>query len=224
MLVVIPARAGSVRVPDKWKRPLCGKSLLQRAIERGQATGWPVVVATESAVIAEAAQTFDAQVMMRYESTATDTAPDFLWAQRLPKTYGVPFFVILRITSPFFGAEHVKAMADLLDPRFSSVRAMTRARQHPAKMWHLDGMGVASPLCPRQHGEGTPWHSSPTQTLPVVYAQTAGCEVVWADTLAKSLAGECVRGYVVDGPAALDINTPEDWAEAERICQTFPTT
>ena len=66
---------------------------------------------------------------------------------------------------------------------------------------------------------GIPFHSAPTHRLPPYYVQTAGLEILWTKTVqhTKSIAGINVLGYLLTGAAALDINTEEDWQEAERL-------
>lgn len=229
MLVVIPVRAGSKRVDNKALRPFAGgASLLVRAIRRARAAGHDPVVATESLSIAAAARDLDVRVMMREPWTAEDRSPDYTWAQMLPKKFpDERVFAILRITSPFLAASHADRMLELLaNESRTSMRCVTPVQQHPGKMWIFAGSGVSGVAVYQGVVETietvfTPYHSTPTQELPAVYIQTAGLEVTTAETLRKSLAGNRVGLYVVSGPEALDINTPEDWARAEEIAKTW---
>lgn len=52
-LIVIQARLGSKRLPNKVLMDLGGKSVLQRVVERCQRTGYPVVVALPSSDVME---------------------------------------------------------------------------------------------------------------------------------------------------------------------------
>jgi len=223
VLLVIPARGGSKRLKDKALKELAGKPLLVWAIDRAKASGFEFVVATESDRLIAVATVDGAPTWKRDLSTATDDAPDYSWAKELPERYpGHDAFCILRITSPFFSAKYARQQVSRLTPAFTSIRAATPVSSHPAKMWTHYGGGIYMPILAGHHDDGTPWHSSPTQTLLAVHHQTAGCEVVWAETLRQgSLAGDRVGLYIVDGPAALDLNTPEDWAQAEEIAKTW---
>ena len=229
MLVVIPARGGSKRIPNKALRPLAGSSLLARAIQRARAAGYDPVVATASEAIAAAARALDVAVLARQAWTATDDAPDYTWAQMLPKAYpSEQVFAIVRVTSPFLAVSHADRMLEsLANESQSSVRCVTPAQQHPGKMWifgegHM-GVPVYQGTWAWMESWKTPYHSTPTQVLPRAYLQTAGLEVTTAMTLRHSLAGDRVGLYVVTGPEALDINAPEDWTRAEEIAQTWTT-
>ena len=220
MLVVIPARGGSKRIPHKALKPLGGKPLLVWAIERARA--YPFIVATEDAEIARCAEAHGAEVWMRDPATATDDAPDYAWARDLPSRYPEHgSFAILRITSPFLAPEHIgRAWKILMDGPYSSIRCVTAAPCHPAKMWTLHN-GIGYPVMRGQRPDGAPYHSSPTQTLPEVYLQTAGLEITTRDTLRRTLAGGKVGLYEVSGIEALDLNTLDDWAQAEEIAKTW---
>ena len=64
-IVVIPARYASERLPGKPLRDLCGKPMLQHVYERAtQSDAREVIVATDDARIAEAANGFGADVCM----------------------------------------------------------------------------------------------------------------------------------------------------------------
>ena len=71
-----------------------------------------------------------------------------------------------------------------------------------------------------------PYHSSPTQSLGPVYRQTAGLEMAWCrvlETIPATISGEWIEPLFMDGDEAHDINTEDDWREAERIAATLMT-
>ncbi len=64
-IVVIPARYGSTRLPGKALVDIGGKPMIQHVYERGaESAATEVVIATDDARIAEAAETFGATVCM----------------------------------------------------------------------------------------------------------------------------------------------------------------
>lgn len=75
-LALIPARAGSKRVPGKNIRPLCGKPLIQYTIEHAQAVRAVdcVAVTTDDPKAAEIARAMRCDVIDRPASLATDKA------------------------------------------------------------------------------------------------------------------------------------------------------
>src|SRR5258708_3976531 len=139
-----------------------------------------------------------------------------------PYTLEYDAFAILRPTSPFRTAEMIqKAWSKLrqADYPYDSLRALECVTQHPGKMWMLDFIGSANPLLLQP--AGTPWHSSPTQTLPKVYIQNASLEIAWTDTVRRTgtIAGERVLGFETRDWEGFDINTEQDWWVAERAIQ-----
>jgi 3-deoxy-manno-octulosonate cytidylyltransferase (CMP-KDO synthetase) len=65
MLIVIPARFASTRLPGKPLADVAGKSLLQRVHDCARASGAPrIVIATDEAQIRDAALAFGAEVVM----------------------------------------------------------------------------------------------------------------------------------------------------------------
>ena len=158
----------------------------------------------------------------------SDNQPDivwlrdaFRWFSRRPES-----FAILRATSPFRTAATIQRAyrqwqreCDCID----SLRAVTPASQTPYKMWTQASPGMPmTPLLPGAHPDGTPYHSSPTQTLPTVYVQTGGLEMGWTRNVEDlgTISGRKISPFLVEGPEALDLNTPRDWLEAERLLAT----
>ena len=73
-------RGGSKGIPDKNIRPVAGKPLLRWAVEGALASRYVarVVVSTDSPRIAEVALASGAEVLMRPDELATDTASELL--------------------------------------------------------------------------------------------------------------------------------------------------
>lgn len=250
VVALIPARGGSVRVPRKAIKPLAGHPLIAYTIAAAIESGCfvDVFVATDDTEIMRVALKYRSVVAQRPDSAGDEA--DITWVQRLldwPAIGSSDAFAILRPTSPFRTAPYIRlAVGGLLtNDRADSVRGMRKVSEHPAKMWKMahDGRadrgwqmaGVVQPVMAGtaaqlyrggqdQTPPETPWHSMPTQLLPEVYVQTAGIEVAWVSTVRTfgTISGERVLPLILDGPPSLDINTPEDWAAAERIAAEHP--
>ena len=170
---LIPARAGSQRVPRKNLLELGGHPLIAYSIGAAREAGIfeAVVVSTDSEEIAEVAERYGAEVPgLRPESLATATSPDIDWVLEAMNGRKEEVFAIVRPTSPFrTGATIRRAHERLLElgDRADSIRAVERVRQHPAKMWTIAG-DLLEPLLPQPSGE-TPLHSRQYQALPEVY-------------------------------------------------------
>ena len=77
IVALIPARAGSKRVPNKNIRPLAGHPLIAYTIEQAKASGLfeHIVISTDSDDIANVAKQYGAEVFFkRSPEMASDTA------------------------------------------------------------------------------------------------------------------------------------------------------
>lgn len=223
----IPARSGSKRVAHKNVRPLNGHPLLAYAIRSAVDSGVfrDVVCATDSALYAEIARHYGASVpLLRPAEISGDRSPDIewiVWMLRALREAGDDYdaFSILRPTSPFRLASTIRRAwtAFVEAPGADSLRAVTKCRQHPGKMWVIRGQRML-PLLPFTNG-GTPWHSSQYAALPEIYVQDASLEIAWTRVALEgnSIAGESIVPFVSQGLEGLDINDPEDWWLAERL-------
>jgi len=225
MLVVIPARAGSKRIPNKTLRRLGKHPLLAYTIASALDTGAHVLVAAEDDTILDCARHYGADVWRRPAYTATDDAPDITWLSlflRHPQCDQA--FVLRRLTSPFLTASTItRAWLDFQDvPNATALRAMRPAQEHPNKQWRRKGAWMV-PIIPASRWaeeQGIePW-SSPTQSLARVYVQTAGLEILKAETIrAGSLTGDRLMPLFLHDEQALDINNANDWWMAEQLIE-----
>lgn len=229
----IPARAGSQRIPGKNIRPLRGHPLLAWSIAgaREAAVFDEIVVVTDSPEYAALAKRYDANVFYRSMESSLDDSPDFLWVEealRILPSFDV--FAILRPTCPvrrgLFIRQAVGRLVSDDHETYDSLRAVALCREHPAKMWRVWEQSV------RGHREllmnpytvlsasvyNQPSHSVPTQTLPLVYAQTAALEVAWANVVIRheNISGNRI-GAVLTPRYYVDLNTEEDWILMEAL-------
>ncbi len=222
-VALIPARAGSERVPGKNVRPLGGYPLLAYSIAAARESGLfaQVVVSTDSEEIAATAARFGAEIpALRPAELAGATSPDIEWVQHmlglLPE---YEIFSLLRPTSPFRGAATIRRAWDLFvgqDPPADSIRAVELCREHPGKMWVLDD-GLMRPLLEQTPGE-VPTHSRQYKALPEVYVQNSSLEIAWTRITADGeIAGERVMPFFTEGYEGLTIDYEDDWALAERL-------
>jgi N-acylneuraminate cytidylyltransferase len=223
-VALVPARAGSLRVPGKNVLPLAGHPLIAYTIAAARESGLfdAVLVSTDSEEIAEVAVRYGAAVPeLRPPELATATSPDIEWVLHAMRGRGEELFSILRPTSPFRGAATIRRAWErlaALDGRADSLRAVELVRQHPGKMWVLEGE-LMRPLLEQPAGE-TPWHSRQYQSLPRTYVQNSSLELAWSRVLAgkrPSIAGERVAPFLTEGYEGFSIDYPDDVEAAERI-------
>ena len=187
LTVLIPARGGSKRCPGKNTRMLGGKPLIEWTIDAAKAAHVArIIVSSDDPAVWPIARYHEVELHLRKPEHATDDAPDFAWVYDLRQLIETPYFALLRPTSPFRTASTIRrAFAALVGSKAHSVRAVARVTHpHPAKMWQLEaGTRYMQPVMRGCHPDGTPYHSSPTQSLPVVYEQTSSLEMTWASNI-----------------------------------------
>lgn len=226
---LIPARAGSKRVPGKNVRELGGHPLLAYTVAAALESGVfkSIIVSTESEEIAEIARYYGAEVpFLRPIDFSGDQSPDIRWVEhalRFLADQDRPHdcFSILRPTSPFrTGSTIRRAWSEFTsDPGADSLRAVELCRQHPGKMWIVRGQRML-PLMPLTP-EAEPWHSTPYQALPRVYVQNASLEIAHCSVVLRqgTIAGVSVRPFLTLGYEGFDINDSHDWSLAESLAR-----
>jgi 3-deoxy-manno-octulosonate cytidylyltransferase (CMP-KDO synthetase) len=113
--VVVPARYESTRLPGKVLLPLAGKPMLQWVCERARASrAAEVLVATDDARIARAADRFGAQVIMTAAAhpSGTDRIAEVAWLRHWPDEDVV---VNLQADEPLMPPALIDQVTDLLE-------------------------------------------------------------------------------------------------------------
>jgi CMP-N,N'-diacetyllegionaminic acid synthase len=224
---LIPARAGSKRVPDKNIRPLAGHPVMAYTIAAALESNVfsDVIVSTDSEQYAEIARYYGAEVpFLRPPELAGDVSPDIEWLEYTLKKLeedGRKYdcFSILRPTSPFRLPETIQRawQAFLTEEGVDSLRAVEKCQQHPGKMWIVRGnrMMPLLPLGPPDQ----PWHSSQYQSLPEVYVQNASLEIAWTQVVLqeRTISGNVLMPFFTKEYEGFDVNSPYDWELAENL-------
>lgn len=220
-VALVPARAGSKRVPDKNIRPLDGHPLLAYTVCAALQSGIfsDVIVSTDSEHYAAIARHYGAEVpFLRPTALAGDCSPDIEWVtytlDRLA-SQGREYdcFSILRPTSPFRLPRTIRRAWRAFHSQqgVDSLRAVEKCQQHPGKMWVLQGERMV-PLMPLQTS-AQPWHSSQYPSLPEVYVQNASLEIAWTRVLRArgTIAGDVLMPFITEGYEGFDVNSEYDW-------------
>ena len=223
-IALIPARSGSERVKDKNIRPLNGRPLLAYAIATAVQSGVfeRVVCSTDSGKIAEVAERYGADVpFLRPAKFATATSPDIEWITYTLDGLGEHYdlFGIVRATNPFRGPDVFRrGMQQLLaTPEADSIRAVERVKQHPGKMWVLEGKTMRPLL--DQADLPVAWHAGQYQALPEVYVQNSALEIAWTRVVSQTgtREGRVVAPFLTRGYEGFNIDDEEDWERAKAI-------
>lgn len=240
-VALIPARAGSERIPGKNIRPLAGRPLIAYTIAAARQSGCfsRLIISTDSEQIAEIAADWGIDFWARRPpELATAESPDIEWVEHAlselaESKINPQALAILRPTSPFRSPEMIRRAFDLwrdCGQKYDSLRAVQPVREHPGKMWRLErvecsthpnrlvqGGDYLRPISTSFSSGPPPTHSRPTQTLPPVYVQNASLEIAWTKTVLRqhSISGFRVMPFFTQGWEGFDLNTPADWLFAE---------
>lgn len=223
ILAVIPARAGSKRVPGKNVRLLAGRSLLQRAIDSARASGVfrRILVSTDDASVAQLAVSAGAEApWLRSPVLATDEANVVeavieLLERLETQGYAPDAVMLLQPTSPFRAPSTIRRAWELFkeNPE-SSVVSLSRAESHPYWCRKVDSGGFMVPFV----SDAPSFVRS--QDLPPAYVLNGLIYLTPARHLrdSRSFYTAQTRALVVDSHTeSLDIDTMLDWQVAEAI-------
>jgi CMP-N-acetylneuraminic acid synthetase len=223
-LGVITARGGSKGIPRKNIKPLCGKPLLyytaDAALKAQRLTR--VILSTEDEEIAAVGLNLGLQVpFLRPRELAADDTPSlpvvrhavgFLEAQE--EFYDA--ICLLQPTSPLRAPKNIDDCIQLLeesdaDSVVSVVRVPINFNPHKIYFQDDDGLlylstGRVEPIIRRQD-------------VPVAFRRDGSVYVTRRNVLIEkgSLYGSRVRGFLMSEERSIDIDSPEDWAMAERM-------
>lgn len=230
IVALIPARAGSKRVPDKNIKVLAGHPLIAYSIAAARESSIfaTVIVSSDSEKYVDVARHYGAEApYLRPSEISGDLSPDIKWVehtlQRLREDgHSFDCFSILRPTSPFRQAATIRRAWEnfLAETGVDSLRAVEKCQQHPGKMWVVRGKRMV-PLLPLSPAE-QPWHSSQYQSLPEVYVQNASLEIAWSKVVfeQRTIAGNVQMPFFTEGHEGFDVNHPFDWQRAEEIVRS----
>jgi CMP-N,N'-diacetyllegionaminic acid synthase len=231
IVALIPARSGSERVPQKNIRRLARHPLIAYAIATARQAGIfdRVVCSTDSTEIADAARRYGADVpFLRPSELATATSPDIEWItdtlERLDERYDL--FAIVRATNPFRGPDAFRRGLEqlLATPEADSIRAVERVKQHPGKMWLIEGKTMR-PLLDQSHLD-VAWHAGQYQALPEIYVQNSALEIAWTRVVSQTgtREGRVVAPFLTKGYEGFNVDDEEDWERAKALVDTGAAT
>jgi CMP-N,N'-diacetyllegionaminic acid synthase len=229
-IALIPARSGSERVPHKNVRPLAGHPLLAYAIASALDAGGfdRVVCSTDSGKIAEVAQRYGADVpFLRPAEFATATSPDIEWITYTLEQLGEHYdlFAIVRATNPFRGPDVLRRGLEqlLATPEADSIRAVELVKQHPGKMWVVEGKTMR-PLLDQSRLD-VAWHAGQYAALPEIYVQNSALEIAWTRVVSQTgtREGRVVAPFLTRGHEGFNIDDEEDWERARALIESGET-
>ncbi|MEK7590516.1 MAG: acylneuraminate cytidylyltransferase family protein [Patescibacteria group bacterium] len=227
ILGIITARGGSKGFPGKNIKPLLGKPLLAYSIEAAKSSGVfdRLIVSTEDEKIAEVARQYGCEVpFMRPKELARDDTPHLpviqhamQWLKENEK-YEPDYVMILQPTSPLRQPFHMKEAVELIQKTGAdSVMGVSEVPDNftPTEVMRIKEDGTL------QLFDGNPVYKRAVrrQDLPQCHASNGALYLFKTHLIFNkknpNFYGEKVAPYVFDKKYAVDINTHQDWEEAE---------
>lgn len=146
ILAIIPARAGSKRLPGKNIKALGGKPLIQWSIDVTKEFSEIIdcLVTTDSEEIAELAQSLGAFVpWLRPKELATDTSTSIdvvlhavdWYEQNVDKVNGL---LLLQPTSPFRTKQTIEKSFEIFRESFQTIISVSAVHSHPDWMMRIE--------------------------------------------------------------------------------------
>ncbi len=225
VLALIPARGGSKGLPGKNLMALAGQSLVARAARVARESGVVdrVIVSTDSPEIAEEGRRAGIEVpFVRPPALAADDTPMLPVVQHaitaLEAEGWVPgIIVLLQPTSPLRRPAQVRdAVALLRDTRADSVVSVVELPRHMSPDYVMRiADGELRPFLPE--GERV----TRRQDARAAYVRDGTVYAFWLTTLVRhgSIYGSRCLPLIVPADESITIDTPGDWAAAERLLQ-----
>lgn len=220
MIAVIPARGGSQRVKKKNIRVINGHPLIAYCIEFAKTSGLfdLVICTTDCEETAKIAKHYGCdEVVMRTSEISTATSPDINWINDLiQKNFLVSkYFCILRVTSPIKDSNTLSSAYNLLlKSNGDSIRAITRVREHPGKVWtYLDrNMGLIAPIMQPRNRSEIALHARQYQDLPPMYIQTSSFEIIRTKSVIDNgtREGKVILGFEINYPETINIDYEDE--------------
>lgn len=223
ILGLIPARGGSKAMPRKNILPLCGKSLVQRAWEGAQASGAleRVILSTDDEEIAAHGRTIGLDVpFLRPAAFAGDASPMIdvavhaLETLKRQENYIPEAVMLLQPTSPLRTPAHIRRAVDLLD----GYEAVCSVLPLPQDLSPYYLMKIREDGCLDFFmSDGSRF--TRRQDLPMAYRREGTIFLTRTEVMLeqRSFYGRRCRPMPMDPGEVVNIDTPEDWREAERM-------
>lgn len=216
-IFVIPARSGSVGVPNKNIKILGGKSLIQRAVDCVLSFNMKsrVVVNSDSSSYLNSIK----GNVIKFQRTEKNGRSDSLMIEvlqemdeKLESFRSSKFIVIIQPTCPFRQPSQIRNAVKVIENNnFDSVISVTKMDDfHPARMYKVRGNRLES-LDPNLESDNR-------QKLPTVYHRNGLIYLLKREVFLKGKIIGTNVGYIeVDKSLALNIDDDHDWNIAEKF-------
>lgn len=228
ILGIITARGGSKRVPCKNIKNFLGKPLLAWTIEAGKQSGVfdRFILTTEDKEIAEIGKKNGIEVpFLRPVELSADTSSSYDAVKHAVEwlkdndNYEADWIILLEPTSPSRQALHIREVAKIINENnnFDSIIGISETPPHYSysREFKMDKNNIIKRA---YDGEILRNMIMRTQEIPKSYYSNSMIYALKRKNLFdgnNSLWGDSTYGYFIDAKYVTDIDTPEDWINAE---------
>jgi N-acylneuraminate cytidylyltransferase len=207
MIALIPLRGGSKSIPMKNIKEMAGKPLCAWVINAARGSGLfkKVIASTDSDKIAEVAEKYDAEILIRPAEYATDTATTESVMLHAAENYDFDVICTIQATSPLITYKDLlKAYDNMLRAGNDSLFTATRTKKF---LWS-DGL-VPLNYNPQSRPMRQEWKGTLVENGAFYFT----CRHILLRD--KCRLGGNIGVYEI--PYSVDIDEPEDWLQAEKL-------
>lgn len=225
---VIPARGGSVGVPLKNIRELCGKPLIYYVIKAALASKHlsRVIVSTDHEEIARISRKYGAEVPFKRPADISEDVPTEFVIQHavnfIEKEEGrkVDIVVTLQATTPLLNGEDIDATIEkLVKEGFDSVITVKEVEEYPWWMMRMEKRGEKRGKVTPFLGQEMAGETMVRQTLETLYIPNGGAYATKRDVVMKEsrIISKNCGAVVMPLERSVDIDTELDFKVVESI-------
>ncbi len=229
ILGIITARGGSKGIPGKNIKEIAGKPLIVYTIEAARAANIfdRVVLSTDDEQIADIARAYGCEVpFMRPAELAQDATPHLPVLQHAvnflkeKENYYPDYIMILQPTAPLRTAQHIREAVKMIEANdIDSVVSVSEVPGHFHPQWQFiisenQQMAIFT-------GEPFTQIARHRQDLSKTYTRNGAIYLFRTaflfDPIAPDFYGKKVAAYIMKPEESINIDTMEDWNEAEKL-------
>jgi len=207
MHILIPARGGSKRIPNKNIINLCEKPLIHYTIEESLKVTKNVFVSTESDKIKAICKKYNVSIIDRPEELATDTSSTNSVVYHFLKNRDVKFFAVVQPTAPLLTAAFLKKGFEMIsDIKYNSIISVCEKKE-----FYWNDAGEPMNFCIGKKPR--------TQDVKAWYAENGAFYITSKEDFMNNrrLANEKVGFVLMPEINSIDIDTYDDLEMARAI-------
>ena len=219
-LAIIPARAGSKRLPNKNRLSLCGKPLIAWSIEAAKKSQYlsHIVVSSDDEAILTLASELEVEALQRPSEFAKDTSSTVDVIKHVLQYHpNYEYIVLLQPTSPLRTSQHIDQAIELLNKKNADAIISVSPTEH-SPLW-CNTLPKDNDMSGFLKEE---LKTKRSQDLPTYYQLNGAIYICKTSALLKEnslFLKENIFAYVMDKKSSVDIDDELDFLFAQTILE-----